>query len=41
LKLMEIKRLRERGHRIMLLDEHRFWKLAAAGSQVSGRQRTR
>jgi serine/threonine-protein kinase len=42
LKLMEIKRLRERGHRIMLLDETRFWKLAAAArSQVSGRQRTR
>jgi serine/threonine-protein kinase len=29
LKLMEIKRLRERGHRITLLDEKRFWKLAA------------
>jgi hypothetical protein len=27
LKLMEIKRLRERGHRITLLDEKRFWKL--------------
>ena len=28
LKLMEIKRLREKGHRITLLDERRFWKLA-------------
>jgi hypothetical protein len=29
LKLMEIKRLREKGHRITLLDERRFWALAA------------
>jgi serine/threonine-protein kinase len=29
LKLMEIKRLREKGHRITLLNESRFWKLAA------------
>src|SRR5438874_310267 len=28
LKLMEIKRLREKGHRITLLDESRFWRLA-------------
>jgi eukaryotic-like serine/threonine-protein kinase len=28
LKLMEIKRLREKGHRITLLDESRFWALA-------------
>jgi serine/threonine protein kinase len=27
LKLMEIKRLRERGHRITLLNEMRFWRL--------------
>jgi serine/threonine protein kinase len=27
LKLMEIKRLRERGHQIVLLNETRFWKL--------------
>jgi serine/threonine protein kinase len=26
-KLMEIKRLREKGHEIMLLDEARFWRL--------------
>jgi serine/threonine-protein kinase len=28
-KLMEIKRLREKGHRITVLDESRFWKLVA------------
>jgi serine/threonine protein kinase len=30
LKLMEIKRLRERGHRITLLNEPQFWRLTAA-----------
>jgi serine/threonine-protein kinase len=29
LKLMEIKRLREKGHRITLLGEPRFWRLVA------------
>ena len=29
LKLMEIKRLREKGHRITLLGETQFWKLAS------------
>jgi serine/threonine-protein kinase len=29
LKLMEIKRLREKGHRITLLNERQFWRLAA------------
>ncbi len=29
LKLMEIKRLREKGHRITLLNETRFWQLTA------------
>jgi serine/threonine-protein kinase len=29
LKLMEIKRLREKGHRITLLDETRFWRLVS------------
>jgi serine/threonine protein kinase len=29
LKLMEIKRLREKGHRITLLGEKQFWRLAA------------
>jgi eukaryotic-like serine/threonine-protein kinase len=29
LKLMELKRLREKGHRIKLLDEARFWRLVA------------
>jgi serine/threonine-protein kinase len=28
LKLMEIKRLREKGHRITLLNEKQFWRLA-------------
>ena len=27
LKLMEIKRLREKGHRITLLNETQFWRL--------------
>jgi serine/threonine-protein kinase len=31
LKLMEIKRLRARGHRITLLEEKRFWTLVARG----------
>jgi serine/threonine protein kinase len=29
LKLMEIKRLREKGHRITVLDDARFWRLVA------------
>jgi serine/threonine protein kinase len=29
LKLMEIKRLRQKGHRITLLNESQFWRLAA------------
>jgi serine/threonine protein kinase len=29
LKLMEIKRLRQKGHRITLLNEKQFWRLAA------------
>ena len=29
LKLMEIKRLREKGHRIVVLTERRFWELAS------------
>jgi serine/threonine-protein kinase len=31
LKLMEIKRLREKGHRITLLNERQFWKLVGRG----------
>jgi hypothetical protein len=27
-KLLEIKRLSEKGHRITVLDESRFWRLA-------------
>jgi serine/threonine protein kinase len=30
IKLMEIKRLREKGHRITLLNEPQFWRLAGA-----------
>jgi hypothetical protein len=30
LKLMEIKRLRQKGHRITLLNEAQFWRLVAA-----------
>jgi serine/threonine-protein kinase len=30
LKLMEIKRLRQKGHRITLLNETQFWRLASA-----------
>jgi hypothetical protein len=30
LKLMEIKRLREKGHRITLLEEPQFWRLVAS-----------
>jgi hypothetical protein len=32
---MEIKRLREKGHRITLLNETQFWRLA--GRSTSGR----
>ena len=32
LKLMEIKRLREKGHRITLLNEAQFWRLAQPAS---------
>lgn len=33
LKLMEIKRLREKGHRITLLSEAHFWRLTASGGR--------
>src|SRR4051812_31996825 len=33
LKLMEIKRLREKGQRITVLSESQFWRLAARGRQ--------
>ncbi len=32
LKLMEIKRLREKGHRITLLDDGQFWRLVGKPS---------
>ena len=38
-KLMEIKRLREKGHRIVLLNEAQFWRLAARPS--NGKRRVR
>jgi serine/threonine protein kinase len=34
LKLMEIKRLREKGHRIKLLNEAQFWRLAKKRGQA-------
>jgi eukaryotic-like serine/threonine-protein kinase len=36
LKLMEIKRLREKGHRITLLSEAQFWKLAGRDKGRAG-----
>ena len=36
LKLMEIKRLAEKGHRITLLDERRFWTLVGKSSRKPG-----
>jgi BRCT domain type II-containing protein len=32
IKLMEIKRLREKGHRITLLNEKQFWRLVGPDS---------
>jgi hypothetical protein len=37
LKLMEIKRLRAKGHRITLLGERQFWRLAAADLRAAPR----
>lgn len=37
LKLMEIKRLREKGHRITLLNETQFWRLASEMMRSSAR----
>jgi NAD-dependent DNA ligase len=34
LKLMEIKRLREKGHRITLLNESQFWRLVGRGRRL-------
>ena len=39
LKLMEIKRLREKGHKITLLNETRFWRLV--GTNRAGPRRSR
>jgi eukaryotic-like serine/threonine-protein kinase len=37
LKLMEIKRLKEKGHRITLLDERTFWRLVDKAGKKSAR----
>jgi BRCT domain type II-containing protein len=37
LKLMEIKRLREKGHRITVLTERQFWRLCNTRSASSAR----
>lgn len=39
LKLMEIKRLREKGHRITLLDDPTFWRLATSSRRPAKRRR--
>jgi serine/threonine-protein kinase len=36
LKLMEIKRLRQKGHRIILLNEQQFWRLAGTRPRRAG-----
>jgi serine/threonine-protein kinase len=36
-KLIEIKRLREKGHRITILNETQFWRLAAPGRKANGK----
>jgi serine/threonine-protein kinase len=38
LKLMEIKRLRDKGHRITLLNEEQFWRLAAVKTTSRARR---
>lgn len=40
LKLMEIKRLGEKGHRITILNETQFWRLTAKGRPKSERRRS-
>jgi hypothetical protein len=35
-KLMEIKRLREKGYRITVLDEKKFWRLAEKKAPKKG-----
>jgi serine/threonine-protein kinase len=38
IKLMEIKRLREKGHRITILNEDQFWRLAGKPKARSSRR---
>jgi serine/threonine-protein kinase len=40
-KLIEIKRLREKGHHITLLDEARFWRIAGGRPAANGREAAR
>jgi serine/threonine protein kinase len=40
-KLLEIKRLREKGHRITVLNETQFWRLAGDGARKKPRRRPR
>ena len=39
LKLMEIKRLRAKGHKITLLNETQFWRLAGGRTAQSSRKK--
>jgi hypothetical protein len=39
LKLMELKRLREKGHAIRVLDEKRFWELVGRRGSKPSRKR--
>ena len=41
LKLMEIKRLAAKGHRVTLIGEAQFWKLVARPARRGGRKRAR
>jgi BRCT domain type II-containing protein len=36
-KLMEIKRLREKGHRIVLVNEAQFWRLTGRSRPATGK----
>ena len=40
-KLLEIKRLREKGHRITVLNDAQFWRLAGNGAGKKPRRRSR
>ena len=40
LKLMEIRRLAAKGHKVTVIGERQFWKLASAVSRVSRSRKT-